>query len=243
MVSKYAFAGFVAVHVWCCGARQPEANSSLHWSNPAGPIAGTCPWYWGFHTPAGCCEDFVVFGERVFRHLNSRLSRLCWQGVPGALHTSQVWWLVQSPWGFESCPFTLSPSGFHLTTTRTASSLARPSPGNMQASRSPHRCKMWLLASKTHPDPRDCCARMSSVPPPSRSSLLVLLLIAHQKITYHQASGNKRRTAISKNLILSQGCPGTQGYGRSEEIMLVQTKEYLVATPQISDTSRTKCPD
>lgn len=54
-------------------------------------------------------------------------------------------------------------------------------------------------------------------------------LTAHQKNTNHKDAENKRRTAIRENFTsLSQVVPGTEGQERSEQVMLVKTKEYLV---------------
>lgn len=54
-------------------------------------------------------------------------------------------------------------------------------------------------------------------------------LTAYQKNTNHKDAENKRRTAIRENFTsLSQVVPGTDGQERSEYVMLVKTKEYLV---------------
>ncbi|KAK5093161.1 Transcription factor [Exophiala xenobiotica] len=54
-------------------------------------------------------------------------------------------------------------------------------------------------------------------------------LTPHQKDTNHKDAENKRRTAIRENFTtLSQVVPGTEGQERSEQVMLVKTKEYLV---------------
>jgi len=53
-------------------------------------------------------------------------------------------------------------------------------------------------------------------------------LTAYQKNTNHKDAENKRRTAIRENFTsLSQTVPGTEGQERSEQVMLVKTKEFL----------------
>jgi len=117
------------------------------------------------------------------------------------------------PPSIDSASSTIFPARFHITSVMSREAMAES-----EAASSPDSASQ---------SPGDPSTTPGSKKRNSKSSKP--RLTPHQKNTNHKDAENKRRTAIRENFTtLSQVVPGTEGQERSEQVMLVKTKEYLV---------------